>query len=352
MAMQKSEDLLAALLKATTTQQIEAILTALPIVPANDYTWDASHTGWRDGHLHWVPVGLERGNGGRIKLANEPYPPIAERLVNGMEAIIELQRLLELQQDPNAPMPKSPRDAVARYFGLCHLDEIESLDTEEAAAMHKLVNKNRQKLTVHLAHDKKSSEFTVTIRDKGMGQSPQKMHSTLLSLGDSDKPDKPYLIGLFGQGGSSTFAASEYSVVATRRAPDVLQPSDSDGVGWSIVRQIFPKSRRDPYFAYLAAAPTGAVPFFEKTAADAVGFTPGSHFSHIKYDFAGSAQAVSRQMYSALNHVLFNPVLPYDLYAMKEKPDLMQGTAQRLAKRVRSIGQKALDKSFSAQAVL
>ena len=44
------------------------------------------------------------------------------------------------------------------------------------------------------------------------------MHRTLLSLGSSDKGDKPYLIGVFGQGGSSTYAASKYSWVLSRRA--------------------------------------------------------------------------------------------------------------------------------------
>jgi len=39
---------------------------------------------WQPGSLHWVrPVGRDRGNGGRIKLAGEPMNPLAERLVNG-----------------------------------------------------------------------------------------------------------------------------------------------------------------------------------------------------------------------------------------------------------------------------
>jgi len=71
-----------------------------------------------------------------------------------------------------------------------------------------------------------------------------------------------------------------------------------------------------------------------------------------RYDFASSESAVTRLLYQALNHVLFNPILPYDLYAMKEKPELMQGTGQRLARQAAMIGrQNALDKSFAAQAI-
>jgi hypothetical protein len=85
-------------------------------------------------------------------------------------------------------------------------------------------------------------------------------------------------------------------------------------------------------------------------------FLNGAQFTHIKYDFGAADSAIARLMYPALNHVLFNPVLPYDLYALKQKPDPMLGTAQRLSQRVRLIGkalgrQAALDKAFASQPV-
>jgi hypothetical protein len=64
-------------------------------------------------------------------------------------------------------------------------------------------------------------EFAVTIRDHGMGQAPANIHRTLLSLGRTDKADKPYLIGVFGQGGSSAFSIAKYSIVISRRAADI-----------------------------------------------------------------------------------------------------------------------------------
>jgi hypothetical protein len=345
------------LLSARTTVHTEAIMAKLPIVPPDEYQWDYGDKRvgkWKPGHFHWLPVGLDRGNGGRIKLAGEPMNPIAERTVNGMEALIELARLSELLQNPRSVMPTNPRDAVLRYFGLPRLDAIERMDDEERKAMHERVHKVRNRLTIHLDHEGKSKQFAVTIRDRGMGQTPTRMHHTLLSLGQSDKADKPYLIGVFGQGGSSAFSVSEYSIVVSRRAPGILTPGDDAGVGWSIVRAIQPTGRRDLYYAYLAASEQGAVPSVDKESADKVGFAHGTHFCHIKYDFGGSASAVTRLLYQALNHVLFNPILPYDLYALKDKPELMQGTAQRLARQVRMVlrdRQPAIDKSFVAQPV-
>ena len=349
-----SPDLMSGLLGARSTEQLELIMSKLPIVSPDDYQWDHGKKRlgtWRPGHLHWIPVGFDRGNGGRIKLAGEPTNPIAERLVNGMEAIIELARLRELLANTSAPVPSNPREAVLRYFGLPRLDAVERMDEDERKAVRDRIDKIRRDLTVHLDHDRRTKDFAVTIRDVGMGQSPSRVHETLLSLGQSDKPDKPYLIGVFGQGGSSAFSACEYSVIATRRAAAILADGDDAGLGWSIVRQIAPKNRRDPYFAYLAATEDGVVPRFDAAAADKGGFVHGTHFCHIRYDFGGSESAVTRLLYQALNHVLFNPVLPYDLYAMKPKPELMQGTAQRLARQVRLNRQEALDKSFAAQPV-
>ena len=330
-------------------------MATLPIVPPEEYQWDYGNKRlgkWKTGYLHWVPVGLERGNGGRIKLAGEPMNPIAERTVNGMEALIELARLGELLQNPSAATPANPREAVLRYFGLPRLDELERMDDDERKVIRERVNGVRRQLSIHLNHDRKSKQFAVTIRDLGMGQAPSRMHETLLSLGQSDKADKPYLIGVFGQGGSSAFSVSEYSIVVARRASKILKSAEDGGAGWSIVRAIQPKGRRDHYYAYLAASEDGAVPRVDAGAADQAGFVQGAHFSHIKYDFGVSELAITRLLYQALNHVLFNPVLPYDLYAMKDKPEPMLGTAQRLARQVRLNGrQAALDKAFSAQPV-
>src|SRR4051812_47512402 len=79
-------------LKATSSKAIKSLLARLPITPEKDYSFDvdAPQTGWQEGKLHWYPVGRDRGNAGRIKLAGNPENPIAERTINSMEAIIEL----------------------------------------------------------------------------------------------------------------------------------------------------------------------------------------------------------------------------------------------------------------------
>jgi hypothetical protein len=349
-------DLLNRLLKAKSTAQVEAIMAGLPIVSPEDYQWlsakDRSGK-WKAGSLHWVPVGRDRGNGGRIKLAGEPMNPLAERLVNGMESLIEHARLQELLKNSTAIMPVSARDAVQRYFGFPKLDQIERLDDEERKKMTVKADTVRKNLSITLDFEKKAREFAVTIRDHGMGQAPGDIHQTLLSLGQTDKADKPYLIGVFGQGGSSAFSIAKYSIVISRRAPDIRKPGDDGGAGWTIVREIQPKGRRDLYYAYLAVSEEGEVPSVDAAQADKAGFEQGAHFCHIGYDFGASDSAIARSMYQSLNHALFNPVMPYELFALKDTPEPMKGTAQRLARRVRMLGRgQALDKAFANQPVI
>jgi hypothetical protein len=351
-----SPDVLVTLMAAKTTAAVEKLLKELPVVDETVYLWTDSDPakGWQPGKLHWIPVGRDRGNAGRVQLAGDPYNPSAERLVNGMEAIIELARQRELLKNASAPEPQSPREAVERYFELPRLDLIpRTKDKDTRRALEERLRDVRRRLVMRLEHDKKSKQFSVEIRDGGIGQAPERIHQTLLSLGRTDKADKPYLIGVFGQGGSSTYSASQYSIVISRRVPEFLDSQD-DGIGWTIVRKIIPKGRRDPYYAYLAALPDGRVPAVQATSEPASQFQPGTMFRHIAYDFGRHGSAVAMTLFYALNHVLFNPVLPYDLYALKEKPDPMHGTAYRLARQAVKLetgGKTVLDSAFQPQVV-
>lgn len=345
---------IATAIKAATSADVESLLSRLPITPEADYTYDGGHpeAGWRPGHFHWIPVGGDRGNAGRIKLANQPVNPIAERAVNGMEALIEMARQQELLANPSRPAPTSPREAVLRYFGLFSLDTLPKLDDSAASkAVREKARDMARRLRVRLTFDKASREFAVSIEDEGIGQSPAAMHRTLLSLGSTTKADKLYLIGVFGQGGSSAYAVSEYSWVISRRAPGLLQ-GDTDGAGWTVVKHVFPKDRRDDYFAYLACSPDGHVPSVPASDADKAGIRHGTRFVHIGYDFGKGGSAVTRQLYRSLNHVLYNPILPIELYVAGTAA-VVYGNGYRLSSLGGTTATQApvLDKIFPPQPV-
>ena len=338
-------------LQATETKAIRDLLSSLPIVPENEYVFAESdpERGWRPGHLHWYPVGRDRGNAGRIKLAGSPENPIAERTINAHEALIELERLRELKTSPGTLPPQTPREAVRRYFDLPPLDALPGWP--HPIRGQKAVDYARSlaaRVRVKLVRSTKPVEYAVIIEDEGLGQTSQRMHATLLSLGESDKPDKPYLIGVFGQGGSSAYAASEYSWIVSRRAADVLDGAE-DSFGWTVIKRISQAGRRDQYWAYLAAHPDGRVPAFSSTVADACGISQGTRIAHVKYNFGQTEPA--RTLYQSLNHLIFNPVLPYELHTGPgRRPDPMWGNSYRLS-RLFHRQRLDLDKRFAPQPV-
>jgi hypothetical protein len=339
------------IVNAVTSRRVEALLTQLPITSENEYIFNSKdpYAGWREGRFHWYPVGGDRGNAGRIKLAGSPFNPIGERTINAMESLIEMMRQAELKEGPAEP-PKSPRDAVKRYFDLPPLQEIPKWRQPiHGLKAREYSRKLATLIRIRLSREVRPTEYTIAIEDDGIGQPAAMMHSTLLSLGTSDKVDKPYLIGVFGQGGSSAFAASTYSWIITRRHPQLLN-GYHDEIGWTVVKHIFPKGRRDDYFAYLAAHPDGRVPTLPNSAADAIGLKQGTRFVHVKYDFGKTEPA--RRLYPALNHLLFNPVLPYELYTGPDRaPDPMYGNGYRLSLRAEKDKVNILDKNFEPLAI-
>ena len=83
-----------------------------------------------------------------------------------MEALVELERLRELKRDPDAPVPGSPREAVARYFGLPPLDQIpKSAEKADGKPVRTHALELSRLLLLKLEFDKKSRDFADFIRD-------------------------------------------------------------------------------------------------------------------------------------------------------------------------------------------
>jgi hypothetical protein len=257
-----------------------------------------------------------------------------------------MMRQLELRSGYIDP-PPTPREAVRRYFDLPPLSEVPKMhQLIKGQQPRKYVRELAKQIRIRLVREDK--QYSVAIEDDAIGQAPARIHSTLLSLGESDKGDKPYLIGVFGQGGSSAYATCTYSWVISRRHPDLLNGAE-DGIGWTVIKHVYPKGRRDDYFAYLAAHPDGRVPVLPGESGEAISLRHGTTFTHINYDF-GRRTEPARHLYPALNHLLFNPILPYELYTGPgRKADPMFGNGYRLS--LNRKKQVELDKTFRDQIV-
>lgn len=80
-----------------------------------------------------------------------------------------------------------------------------------------------------------SNRINMIIRDKGIGQNPDDMPHTLLSVAQGNKAGLGFCQGRFNQGSCGIFKFCDYKLIITRRA---LSLSDSTGVyGWTLLRK-------------------------------------------------------------------------------------------------------------------
>src|SRR5439155_6717773 len=194
------EELLTALRTATTTAEVEVALDE----------WEPSSTAWK-------PVGNRENNRGTIEAAADPGRSLVERLTNGIDAVLEYEHATHA----GMPNPRSPKEAAAAWLGIPDggLSDLSQAERQRLA----------KRVSVALLEGAARNKRVVEIADLGIGIAPEDMAGTILSLNEGNKLTKHYLAGLYGQGGSSTFAVSDYTLIASR--------ADEQGrVGFTLVK--------------------------------------------------------------------------------------------------------------------
>lgn len=237
----------------------------------------------------WLPVGGRHNNRGTIEAAADPGRSLVERVTNGIDAVLELEH----ERHGGRHEVRTPREAAAAWLNVPE----SGLSDMTVRARQQLGE--RVVVTVHSGDTREAR--VVEIRDHGVGIPPDQMHSTILSLNESNKMSKHYLAGAYGQGGSSTFAVSTCSFLASRR-------DDASEIGFTVVkyRDLPPEDFKIGHYVYLTV--DGVVPRAIVSRED---FSRGSLVKHFGYDLTNySSSRGPRSVYGLLNQVLFDPVLP------------------------------------------
>jgi len=271
-----SDDLLAVLLAA---QQSDVVRDGL-----DDFL---AHYGAR---ATWAPLGGRENNSGTVEVSADPGRAIVERITNGVDAV------LEAEHDSRGGIPtcRSPREAASAWLNV------------PPAGLSALTPAQRRQLgrrvTVLLEDGEGRTSRIVDITDLGIGISSDRMPGTILSLNESNKLQKHYLAGTYGQGGSATFANSRYTLIASRNSAEAA-------VGFTVVRyDELPADRyKRGHYVYLTL--DGSV----LTASMTVDQFPdhGTKARHFGYDLSAYPSPVGpNSLYGLLNMVLFDPVMP------------------------------------------
>lgn len=266
------ERLLQELLVANSATDVESVLDA-----------------WGADQGTWIPVGGRENNRGTVEAAGDPGRSLVERVTNGVDAVLELEHALH----NGRPDCRSPREAAQAWLGLPEggISELSQAERQRLA----------KRVTVTLLEGTGRDRRVIVVQDSGIGILPERMAGTILSLNEGNKLTKHYLAGLYGQGGSSTFAASQYAIIASRGA-------DGAPVAFTVVKflDLPPDHYRTGHYVYLTIE--GAVLQANLAMSD---FARGTTIRHVGYDLSNySGPLGTNSLYGLFNAVLFDPIVP------------------------------------------
>src|SRR5208337_74938 len=237
----------------------------------------------------WLPVGREN-NRGTIEVSSDPARSAVERLTNGMDGILEL----EYQRHSGLPECRSPREAAVAWLGVAE----NGLSAMTPAQRRSLA----QRVSIRMEAGEGRESRIIEVRDHGIGITPEDVRRTILSLNESNKLQKHYLVGAYGQGGSSTFAFSRYSLIACRYADRPL--------AFTLVKFLdLPAEQfKTGHYVYLVLQDGQLASIEDLTALD---FPQGTLVRHFGYDLSGYPSPLGpNSLYGSLNTTLFDPIMP------------------------------------------
>lgn len=140
----------------------------------------------------YCPVGGNYNNNSTAGMLTKPDKGLIEKITNGIDAVLEKQK--EIQKLAN---PKTAEEIILGMTG----------------SRANLVN-------VIVADSGIKSRPTIDVIDKGTGIPANKFVSTILSLQNGNKTtiDKSYLIGTFGQGGTTALPFSYATIIVSKHS--------------------------------------------------------------------------------------------------------------------------------------
>ena len=225
----ENKRILETLLKITSSEEIAAL------IEEDDF--------FKPSNCMWIPYGRKENNAGQVEgQMRDSSNAIVEKITNSIDALL-IRRCHEIDKvapDSGAPkLPKSLSEALNKYFG-----------SEEEINI-KRSGWSKQHLSITAEGSR--SEPTLTIVDRGEGQSPDTLQETIVNLSGSIKREIPFVFGKYHQGGSAAIRhcgdkGKCYQLVLSRRAETITEPGKANDWGFTLVRRNY--KGRISYYEY------------------------------------------------------------------------------------------------------
>ncbi len=268
-----NKELLEALLVAEDSTQVKA---------AVDRFVEATHD------ARWIAVGARPNNRGVIEVSSNPGRAVVERVTNAIDAVLDAEFIAH----DGKPAVGSPGEAATTWLNVPD----DGLSGMTAAERRRLA----KRVTVRLRSGSSPDKRVIEIHDRGIGLSAEQMPTTILSLNESNKVQKLHQAGTYGQGGSATFAAAEYSLIVSRR------PAEPESA-FTVVHFEPPPADQIKGGSYVFLVVSDTVPAAETEQFD----SSGTLCCHYGYDLTKFPSPLGpNSVYGLLQQVLFDPVLP------------------------------------------
>ena len=268
--------------------------------------------------IDWVPVGGFKDNVATINMGTDPAAGLAERITNAIDAVIELEWYNQGKPDGI----ENPRLASQKWFDISE-GKLRTIDN----ASEKRISELAKKIRVTLRDSERENYPTVEIRDLGIGIKGDNFKNTILGLHGQNKLTKMFLMGAYGQGGSTALSYNNYTLIASK--PTIVEPRETPFVYWTIVRINRGDVKLDKleWFEYCVDKQT-QMPF--KTEINNSEFSSGTLVRHIAMDvskYTGKMTGPTSTLWYLTHHYLFDPIIPFTITGERKK-DLNQGKVE------------------------
>jgi len=266
-------------------------------------------------NVSWTPVGGYKDNIATINIGTDPAAGLAERITNAIDAVIEL----EWQRQGKPTDINSPRTASENWFSLKE-GKLRNIDN----ASDKKVQELARKIKITLRDSERENYPTVEIRDHGIGIKGDDFSKTILSLHGQNKISKLFLMGAYGQGGSTALSYNNYTIIISK--PALTDKKEKAKVSWTIVR-INPgniNSDKLEWFEYCVDNSNGQ-PF--NLEIEDKEFEHGTLVRHIGMDlgkYTAKMTGPTSSLWYLVHHYLFDPIIPVTISGERKK-DLNAG---------------------------
>lgn len=251
-------------------------------------------------NIKWVPVGSRLDNIATINIGTDPAAGLTERITNAIDAVLDLE--WHLQEKPEEIV--SPRLAGENWFKIPDgkLRNIKKEDIDQ---------KLTKRVKITLRDSERETNPTVEIRDTGIGIKAEDFSKTILSLHGGNKLKKLFLMGAYGQGGSTALSYNNFTIIISK--PYFKEKKNT--VSWTIVRinQGDINTDKHEWFEYLVDAKNGQPITSEINEEE---FEHGTLVRHIAMDLGKYTSAITQQtgsLWYLAHNYLFDTIFPFTI---------------------------------------